>query len=152
MDNSRSNKSSISSDSDSSVDGIKAESVDVQQKFDQANLRCSNSNVSTDTSTEERILAEKISTSKRFPNMIESATKGDKNDTSEFDRKSTTSSSECDSSSDSPQDPKTSLQLEQKQQSQNFDSDSTLDSYKELKNAIKVRIFHYIFRTISFNP
>ena len=171
VDNIRSNKTSMSSDSDSSDDGPKplrqnlnqksSQSGDVQQKFDQANLIASNSDVSSETSTEERILAKKISTSKKFPNMESlrgdskvyehscminsSGTKSDLNDTIELDTKSTTSSSDCDSSSDSSQDPKTSLQLEQKQQSQKFDSDATVDSYKELKNAIKVRNFHCMF-------
>ena len=169
VDNIRSNKSSISSDSDSSDDGPKplredfnqksSQTGDVQQKFDQANLIASNSDVSSETSTEERILAKKISTSKKFPNMESLRgdskvyehscminSKSDLNDTSELDTKSTTSSSDCDSSSDSSQDLKTSLQLEQKQQSQKFDSDTTVDSYKGLKNAIKVRNFHCMVR------
>ena len=156
VDNIRSNKTSISSDSDSSDDGPKplrqnfnqksSQSGDAQQKFDQANLIVSISDVSSETSTEERILAKKISTSKKNPNMESLRGKSDINDTVELDTKSTTSSSDCDSSSDSSQDPKTSLQLEQKQQSQKFDSDTTVDSYKELKNAIKVKNFHYMFR------
>ena len=175
VDNIRSNKSFISSDSDSSFAPKKlcedfhqksSQSGDVQHKIDQANLIASISDVSSETSTEERILATKISTSKKSPKMERlrvdskvyekslminsSVSKTDINDTSELDTKSTTSSSESDSSSDSSEHPKSSLQIEQMQQSQKIDSDTTVDSYKELENAIKVRNFHCMFRNKIF--